>query len=206
MVQCSTKATDFGISAIGSCWRSQIRTSKIKKMRYFTAKGDQGRSSLADGRLISKGDEVFELIGALDEATAHLGMAISLYQDPETISTLRIIQDHLSMLMGLIAGAKIQDLKDGPFLSSALNWIEDKIKIYGNSIENPKGFLFAGRSSAGASIEISRTVVRRAERYAVRYFDTDKDLGNEVLTYLNRLSSFLFVLRLVTDRKSNTQE
>ena len=175
-------------------------------MQYFTGKGDQGRSSLSYGRPISKGDLVFELIGALDETTAHLGMAISLCQDAETISTLRIIQDHLSKLMGLIAGAKIQELEEGSFLSGALNWIEDKIKIYGDSIENPKGFLFAGRSSAGASIDIARTVVRRAERYAVRYFDADKDLGNEVLTYLNRLSSFLFVFRLATDRKSHTQE
>ena len=55
-------------------------------MKYFTGKGDQGRSSLANGRLISKGDLVFELIGALDEATAHLGMAISLSQDPESIN------------------------------------------------------------------------------------------------------------------------
>ena len=133
-------------------------------MRYFTGKGDQGKSSLADGRLISKGDLAFEVIGSLDEATAHLGMAISLCQDKEISKHLRLIQDHLSKLMGLVAGIKIADLEEGSYLTSAIKWLEDKIKVYGDSIEDPKGFLFSGQSSAGASIDIARTVIRRAER------------------------------------------
>ena len=107
--------------------------------------------------------------------------------------------------MGFIAGVKIAGLEEGPYLTNALEWLEDKIKVYGGCIDNPKGFLFAGRSSAGASIDIARTVVRRAERHAVRYFKTDEVLRNEVLTYLNRLSSFLFIFRLFIDDKSNTQ-
>ena len=174
-------------------------------MRHFTGKGDQGRSSLADGRLISKGNSVFELIGTLDEATAHLGMAISLCQDVETINSLRIIQDQLSKIMGIIAGAKIKDNDEGSFLTSALNWLEDQINAYTDTFEDPGRFIFAGQSSAGASIDVARTVVRRAERYAVRYFDTAKVHRNDVLTYLNRLSSFLFIFRLFIDRNSISQ-
>ncbi len=174
-------------------------------MHYFSGKGDQGKSSLSDGRLISKGDVAFELIGALDEATSHLGLAISFSQDPEIINTLRTIQDQLSKLMGLIAGAKIQEIEDGIFLTNAIGWLENKIGVCGDSIENPKRFIFAGQSSAGASIDIARTVVRRSERLAVRYFNTVKDHRNDVLPYLNRLSSYLFILRLFIDHKSNTQ-
>jgi len=174
-------------------------------MQNFSGKGDQGRSSLSDGRLISKGDAVFELIGSLDEVTAHLGLAISFSQDPEIINTLRTIQDQLSKLMGLIAGAKIQEIEDGTFLTNSLGWLEEKIRVCGDSIDNPKKFIFAGQSSAGASIDIARTVVRRSERLAVKYFESFKDLKNDALPYLNRLSSFLFIFRLFIDQKSITQ-
>ena len=173
-------------------------------MQYFTGKGDQGKSSLADGRLISKGDLAFEVIGSLDEAIAHLGMAISFCQDPEIIENLLSIQVHLSKLMGFMAGVKITDSEEGSFLTGALEWLEDEIKVYGDSIEYPKGFIFSGQSSTGATIDIARTVIRRADRQAARYFENIKDHGNEVLAYLNRLSSFLFILRLFIDRKSNS--
>jgi len=173
-------------------------------MQYFTGKGDQGKSSLADGRLISKGDLAFELIGDLDEATAHMGMAISLCQDPRILNILRIIQDHLSKMMGFIAGVKITDFEEGSYLTGALEWLEDEEKVYGDPIKDPKGFLFAGQSSTGASIDIARTVIRRAERKAARYYETTKVQGNGVLTYLNRLSSFLFILRLSIDCQTNS--
>jgi cob(I)alamin adenosyltransferase len=175
-------------------------------MRYFTGKGDQGKSSLADGRLISKGDLAFEVIGSLDEATAHLGMAISLCQDSEIIENLRSIQIHLSKLMGFIAGVEIINSVEGSYLTGALEWLEDKIKVYGDSIDNPEGFIFAGQSSSGAAIDIARTVIRCAERKAVRYYETVKVHGNGVLTYLNRLSSFLFIFRLFIDHQSNSHK
>jgi cob(I)alamin adenosyltransferase len=168
-------------------------------MRIYTGKGDQGESNLFDGRRISKGDPVFEVIGSLDEATAFLGLAISFCHDSEIIRDLQTIQDHLSKQMSFLAGVKISDLKKKSFLTGAVDWLENKIKRYEGSIEKPKGFVFAGKSSAGASIDISRTVIRRAEREAVIYFQTIEDCGKEILTYLNRLSSFLYVLRLFID-------
>jgi cob(I)alamin adenosyltransferase len=184
----------------GSCWRSQAQINK-KIMWHFTGKGDQGDSNLYDGRRISKGDLVFELIGTLDEANAYLGLAISFCKNPEEKAELRIIQDQLSKLMGFIAGVKIAELEEVSFLTGASDWLESKIKDYGNSINNPKAFLFAGETVVGASIDISRTVIRRAERCAVKYYKTGKDRGKEVLTFLNRLSSFLYILRLFIDRQ-----
>jgi cob(I)alamin adenosyltransferase len=175
-------------------------------MRYFTGKGDQGKSSLADGRLISKGELIFDVIGALDEATAHIGMAISLCQDLQIINTLRIIQDQLSKLMGLLAGVKIQDLENEFFFKVSIKWLEGKINEFGGTVDFPEGFLFAGSSSEGAAVDIARTVIRRAERDAVKLFGTIKDHGNDELIYLNRLSSLLFVIRLLIDRKSIDQE
>ncbi len=173
-------------------------------MRYFTGKGDQGKASLGDEFLASKGNLIFDVIGSLDEATAHLGLAISFCQDSEIKEHLRTIQDHLSKIMGLLAGSKAANLKELSCLPNALEWLEEKIQYWGDSVDLPKGFLFAGQSVSGASIDIARTVIRRAERLAVRYFEKNKDQKNNVLIYLNRLSSFLFILRICVDHKLST--
>ena len=95
-------------------------------MWYFKGKGDQGKSSLIDGRLISKGDLAFEVIGSLDEATAHIGMSISLCQDLEIINTLQSIQDQLSKLMGFIAGVKNGAIEEGSYLTSFLSGLRTR--------------------------------------------------------------------------------
>ena len=169
-------------------------------MWYYTGKGDQGDSNLYSGRRISKGDMVLELIGTLDEANAHLGMAISLCKTSELRTDMREIQDHLSKLMGFIAGVKKVELEENSFLKSATQWLEKKMNDYGKSIRNPQAFLNAGETTFGAAIDISRTVIRRAERIAVRHFGVCEGDRKELLTYLNRLSSFLYILRLFTDQ------
>ena len=169
-------------------------------MWYFTGKGDQGDSSLYEGHRISKGDVVFELIGTLDEANAHLGMAVSLCKTPEIKNDLRDIQNHLSKLMGFIACVKETELEDNFFLTNATDWLEEKINDFGKFVKNPRAFINTGETTFGAAIDISRTVIRRAERIAVRHFVIGEGCRKEVLAYLNRLSSFLYILRLFTEK------
>ena len=64
----------------------------------------------------------------------------------------------------------------------------------------PREFVVPGDSRPGAALHLARTVVRRAERLAVR-LAADGPLENQqVIRYLNRLSSLLFVLAVVEDR------
>lgn len=169
-------------------------------MWYFTGKGDQGDSSLYEGRRISKGEVVFELIGTLDEANAHLGMAVSLCKTPEIKTDLRDIQNHLSKLMSFIACIKEPELEDNFSLINATDWLEAKIHEFGKFVKNPRAFINTGETTFGAAIDISRTVIRRAERISVRHFGIGEDGRKEVLTYLNRLSSFLYILRLFAEK------
>jgi len=168
-------------------------------MWYYTGKGDQGESSLFNGQRVSKGNLVFELIGTLDEATAFLGIAISLCKIKKLKSDLGEIQDHLSKLMGIISGVEKVELERYSFLTGATEWLEKKINDYGKSVKNPQSFTYAGQSSNGAAIDVSRTIIRRAERLAVRYFRVENDSEKGLFIYLNRLSSFLYILRLFSD-------
>jgi cob(I)alamin adenosyltransferase len=66
----------------------------------------------------------------------------------------------------------------------------------------PKEFVIPGDSQCGAALHLGRTLVRRAERLAVRLAH-DGLLGNkQVLRYLNRLSSLLFVLACDEDSRA----
>lgn len=52
-------------------------------------------------------------------------------------------------------------------------------------------FVLPGGNSAGAALHVARTVVRRAERYAVR-IQAEEEVNPVVISYVNRLSDFLF--------------
>jgi cob(I)alamin adenosyltransferase len=64
----------------------------------------------------------------------------------------------------------------------------------------PKAFILPGDTPSGAALSLARAVVRRAERRVTELF-TLKELNNEdLLRYLNRLSSLCFVLELVENQ------
>jgi len=172
-------------------------------MWFYTGKGDEGEANLFDGRRLPKSSPIFDLIGALDEATAHLGLAISFSDDVLIKQDLAQIQDDLSKLMGLIAGATPAAIGDRFLLPDKLDWIESRIDFYGKSLENPRAFVYGGKTRCGAALDIARTVVRRAERIFTQKLD-EEDSNRSNLPYLNRLSSFLFILRLFIDNQPDS--
>ena len=67
-------------------------------------------------------------------------------------------------------------------------------------VEMPKEFVVPGDSTPGAALHLARTVVRRAERLAVRLAAEGLLDNDNVVRYLNRTSSLLYVLALVEDQ------
>jgi cob(I)alamin adenosyltransferase len=60
----------------------------------------------------------------------------------------------------------------------------------------PRQFIVPGDTPQGAMLDLARTVVRRAERRMVDLIHHGGVDNLELLRYLNRLSSLLFVLEL----------
>jgi cob(I)alamin adenosyltransferase len=165
-------------------------------MAFFSRKGDDGRSSVFGGKRVYKHEPIFELLGTIDELSATIGLAVSLCEnEPEIQLDLQHIQQILSTLMGVIAGAKgrIFDLHE------SLEWVENKIDFYSKGHENPADFVFPGATTPGAVLDIARTVARRVERVAVQYSLKNRNFNPEILAFLNRLSSLFFVMRLFID-------
>jgi cob(I)alamin adenosyltransferase len=170
---------------------------------FYSGNGDQGFTSLIDGHRISKGDDVFELIGSLDEVNAQIGMAISFCTGAEIREDLRKIQNDISSLMAIIAGIEKSGIEYRSSQTQSKEWLEKRIEFYGKSVNNPQGFIFSGNTTLGAALDLARTAIRRSERMAVRITGFENDDKNVSLSYLNRLSSFFYILRLFADESAH---
>jgi cob(I)alamin adenosyltransferase len=64
-------------------------------------------------------------------------------------------------------------------------------------VKMPKDFLLPGDSQGGAALALARTILRRAERRAVEFFQDAELAGKEeILRYLNRVSSLIFIFEI----------
>ena len=62
-------------------------------------------------------------------------------------------------------------------------------------------FILPGGSPAAASLNIARTVTRRAERHTVTLMKAEEDVSPIVARYLNRLSDYLFVAARIANSR-----
>ena len=168
-------------------------------MRFYSGRGDEGKSSVMDGKLTYKDEPIFELLGTLDEVSANLGLAISYSSNAKVSGDIKYIQATLSRLMSYIANGKSSRLDNKFNPAQEVEWLEKKIEDYGAGSVPLQGFVQPGKTTLGAAIDICRTVVRRAERVAVKLLRGSNGLDESVLPYLNRLSSLLFYLRISVD-------
>jgi cob(I)alamin adenosyltransferase len=66
----------------------------------------------------------------------------------------------------------------------------------------PSEFILPGDSPNSASVSLSRAVVRRAERSLVKLHHDGEIENSELIRYVNRLSSLLFVLEFIENSAS----
>jgi cob(I)alamin adenosyltransferase len=67
-------------------------------------------------------------------------------------------------------------------------------------VEIGREFIIPGDTLSGASLDLARTVVRRAERLVARMYHEGDVTNPEVLRYLNRLSDLLFIMARYEER------
>jgi cob(I)alamin adenosyltransferase len=72
-------------------------------------------------------------------------------------------------------------------------------------VQMPREFVIPGDSRPGAALHVARTVVRRAERLVVRLIHDSLLDNSQVVRYLNRLSSLLFVLAVYEDQRATAE-
>lgn len=170
-------------------------------MRLFTGKGDQGTTDLLGAR-VPKDDPRIELIGTLDETTASLGLARAFAKSLQSKEWLIEVQRDLYHVMAELAFT--EELRPPGFslADDRVLRLEELTDSLAATLNLPPQFILPGDSIAGAAIDVARTVARRAERQAVTLANAGHITNPQILRYLNRLSSFLFVLARFEDHEA----
>jgi len=172
-------------------------------MKIYTGSGDRGQTSLFSGERVSKDQKRIEAYGDLDELNAVLGALIaSLSQAAsEPREEIHAIQRDLFQ-----AGAWLATTQDSTSLEVLEGLDPGRVEILERSIDRMeqglpvlKEFILPGGDKAASWAHIARTVCRRVERRVValshdpaEYKSPDGLIG--IITFLNRLSDYLFVL------------
>lgn len=165
---------------------------------FYTSEGDDGTTGLLGEERVPKNHPRVQAVGAVDEASAALGLARAQADNPDLNQLVKNIQEDLYQIMTLLVLVKPDPEKYPDLQQAQLLWLEDMIEQYGAAIEPPTGFILPGEFVPSAAFGLARTIVRRAERWVVQ-LDEDGNLESEtILPYLNRLSSLCFVLELYT--------
>ena len=169
-------------------------------MTFDTATGDDGTTGLLGEGRVPKYHVRMEAIGALDEASAALGLARAQCNAHQTAPILLEAQRDLYKLMAEVA-ATPENAQQFHFINEArVGWLEEQTDELSKVVQMPKEFILPGDTLGGAALSLARAIVRRAERCVVSLFDEDKVANPDLQRYLNRLSSLCFVLELLENQ------
>ncbi len=169
---------------------------------FYTRTGDDGSTGLLGEGRLPKYHLRIEALGALDEASAALGLARALCQAPQTKPILLDIQRDLYALMAEIAVTPENAERFRTLDLPRVQWLESKADSLAAIVSLPTEFILPGDSLSGAALALTRTIVRRAERRVAELFDTGEIKDPIILQYLNRLSSLCFALELLENQSA----
>ena len=170
-------------------------------MKVYTKTGDKGTTALFGGTRVSKHNIRIESYGTVDELNSHIGLIRDQEIDVHYKNVLAEIQDRLFTVGAILATPPEKEtLKNGQprlqnlgLVVSDIEFLEKEIDTMEEALPQMTHFVLPGGHTTVSYCHIARCVCRRSERLAVHLNDLEPT--NElVLTYLNRLSDYLFVL------------
>lgn len=166
-------------------------------MRIYTRSGDKGTTSLVYGSRVPKDDLRVEAYGTCDEANSMIGLALSFLDKEEWEGKgVFLIKMHRVQTILFHVGSELATPKDREVAwklkEEHIQELEEQIDEWDPQLPMLKNFILPSGHSASSSLHTARTIVRRAERKAVS-LDAEQVVNPLVITYLNRLSDYLFV-------------
>lgn len=164
-------------------------------MKVYTKTGDDGTTGLLFGGRVRKDSALPTAYGSVDEAQASLGVVrAELDADDELAEVVIHVMRDLWVLMAELATLPENrgKLEDGATRVTAemVDAIEAHIDDVAARFEPPTEFVVPGETRVAALLDVSRTIVRRAERDSLAALHDESHAG----VYLNRLSDLLWTL------------
>lgn len=169
-----------------------------------TRGGDAGKTSLGDGKRLSKHSLRIEAIGAVDELNSFIGVAQALCAENKSENNLSELAAELFTMQNDLfdLGADLC-LPDQPhealrITETQVNRMDQLVAKYNQHLNPLKSFVLPGGTLLAAQLHVCRSVVRRAERTIVALYQ-DETINPQVLCYINRLSDVFFVMARVAN-------
>ncbi|WP_281542767.1 cob(I)yrinic acid a,c-diamide adenosyltransferase [Maribacter aestuarii] len=170
-------------------------------MKIYTKTGDKGTTALFGGTRVPKHHIRIESYGTVDELNSWLGLIRDQNISESSKNELIQVQEKLFTVGAILATDPEKALlKDGRERLNIPRISIGDIEILENAIDSMDGdlpqmthFILPGGHTTVSYCHIARTVCRRAERMATLLYEAEP-FDELVLSYLNRLSDYLFML------------
>jgi cob(I)alamin adenosyltransferase len=166
-------------------------------MKIYTRCGDKGYTSLIGGERVEKCDLRVEAYGCVDELIAFTALLADKLAGEDKFSAytqqLRDIESRLMCVSALLAVGKGGEDKVTKLKCDATTNLEELIDQMQAQLPAISKFTIPGGDERISLCHICRTVCRRAERAALRA-GARYEIDCEVMSYLNRLSDYFYLL------------
>src|ERR1700730_14293059 len=167
--------------------------------KIYTRKGDDGTTGLLYGGRVGKDSSGPDAYGAVDEAVSMLGLArAEAERGSELDQILLRLQRELFVVGAELATDPANRTKLEPGVSlttddmvTALEPVIDDITA---RYDAPTELVLPGEDRIAAARDVSRAVVRRAERQSVAATREGWLPDSQVVPYLNRLADLVYTL------------
>jgi len=176
-------------------------------MKIYTKTGDDGTTGLFGGGRVRKSDARIECYGTVDELNAAVGVARVTAAGGSIADSLARVQHEL-----FVVGSHLATPEDSPhgqklpLLDDAMiARLEMEIDAAENELQPLRNFILPGGNETAARLHLARTVCRRAERVLVD-FAMDRPVAVTIVTYMNRLSDWLFVMARLANHRAGVAD
>lgn len=169
----------------------------VKLNKIYTRTGDDGSTGLVDGSRLSKDDVRVRAYGDVDETNSVIGL-VRLHLENRRLDEMlsRIQNDLFDLGADLATPLPKEGEADSEYalrmVDAQAARLEQELDELNADLEPLTSFVLPGGSPPAAYLHQARTVCRRAERVCVA-LAAEQPVNPAALTYLNRLSDFLFV-------------
>jgi len=163
-------------------------------MKIYTRGGDKGQTSLLGGDRVPKSHTRINAYGTVDELNSYIGLLSDQAVNIDRLTFLREIQNELFTIGSHLAVGVGQDSSKLPTVHMGMvEALESAIDSMDEQLPELRSFVLPGGHQSVSFCHIARCVCRRAERL-VTSLDQQESVETIIITYLNRLSDYLFVL------------
>ncbi len=167
----------------------------------FTRTGDKGETDVVQKR-VGKDSPLVQFLGELDELNSFVGLAISKTPWDDMRSDLEKVQVHLFEIGEDVATNSTKKRINEDYVK----FLEERTVAYRKESGPVRLFVLPGGSEVASYIHVARAVARRVERSAVALSKEIPEMNRTIIVYLNRLSSLLFAMATVANKRLGVEE